>query len=292
VIYAATITLISLVLLAVSVWQFVGIWRSAGKHRARGGRRFWAWAARFAVFTGFLGFAWTLSQQDLPKLKEFWCIAAGDPCIGTHALHVLRGGTELELAGGITFGLTKEVTKLLEVNPKIQVIRLKGPGGRIGEAHELRRLIGERGLVTYVGSTCASACTIAFLGGSRRYLAPGARLGFHRGTFPGATIGELDRENNADRRWLIGMGVPRWFADRAYSTPNDDIWWPTPHELWQAGVITDITGGPAALAFHGLTAAATQGDIDEELQKTSLYVAIKRAEPDTYHRILVACSSG
>jgi hypothetical protein len=98
VVYAATITLISLVVIAVSVWQFVGIWRSAGKHRARGGRRFWAWAARFAVFTGFLGFAWTLSQQDLPKLKEFWCIAAGDPCIGTHALHVLRGGTELELA--------------------------------------------------------------------------------------------------------------------------------------------------------------------------------------------------
>jgi hypothetical protein len=171
-IFAATITLISLVVIAVSIWQLVGIWRSAGKHRARGGTRFWVWAARFAVVTGFLGFAWTVSQEDLPKLKEFWCIAAGDPCIGTHALHVLRGGTELELVGGIKAGLTKEVMKLLGANPKIQVIRLEGPGGRIGEAHELRKLIDERGLITYVGSICASACTIAFLGGSQRYLAP------------------------------------------------------------------------------------------------------------------------
>jgi hypothetical protein len=84
------------------------------------------------------------------------------------------------------------------------------------------------------------------------------------------------------------MGVPVWFAERAYSTPSDDMWWPTPDDLRQAGVITGIAGDPAALAFHGLNATATQEDIDKALQKTSLYAAIKRAEPDTYHRISVA----
>jgi hypothetical protein len=38
------------ILVAVYVWQVVGIWRSAGHHVARGGKKFWAIVAR--IFCG------------------------------------------------------------------------------------------------------------------------------------------------------------------------------------------------------------------------------------------------
>jgi hypothetical protein len=308
-IFATIRTLVLVVAIAISIWQLVGVWRSAGKHRARGGSGFWAGVARFVLVIGFLGHGGTLTREAVPQLTqlgEIWSIAFGDSGVGKHAVHLLRNGTELEFVGGITFGVTDEVKKLLDAAPKVREINLDSDGGRVGEAHKLSELIRERGLITYVSSTCASACTIAFMGGLQRYLAPGAKLGFHRGSFPGVTDKELDQENDADRRWLIGIGVPAWFADRADSTPSSSIWLPTPDELWQAGVITGVTslptkeamaagrgseGLPAAtpeLPLSGLTATATKEDIHKELQKTSLYQAIKRVEPETYHKILVA----
>ena len=69
------------------------------------------------------------------------------------------------------------------------------------------------------------------MGGIQRFIAPEAKLGFHRGSFPGVADSELAEENDADRQWLISIGVPAWFADRAYSTPSGSMWWPTSEEL-------------------------------------------------------------
>jgi hypothetical protein len=44
-------------------------------------------------------------------MVEYWYIAAGDPDTAKHELHILRGGRELEYAGGITFGATDDVRK-------------------------------------------------------------------------------------------------------------------------------------------------------------------------------------
>ena len=38
----------------ITVWQFVGIWRSAGKHSDRGGKHFWAGAAKLMVIIAVL----------------------------------------------------------------------------------------------------------------------------------------------------------------------------------------------------------------------------------------------
>jgi hypothetical protein len=309
-IFAIAVTLCWVGPIAISIWQMVGVWRSAGKHKARGGRGFWAGAARFAVVIGFLGLAGNLTRDAVPQLQrltELWSIPLGDPSVGTHRVQILRNG-ELSFVGGITLGVTEEIKRALDAGPEIWIIYLDSPGGRVGEAYKLRELIAERGLVTYVRSGCASACTIAFMGGARRYLAPGARLGYHRGSFPGMTDKDLARENDAYRQWLISIGVPKWFADRAYSTPSNSMWWPEPEQLLQAGVITGTDGSPpvkgrASAASNGLqpllpgtsdatelTATATEENVGKELQQNSLYAAIKRADPETYRKILLAVS--
>jgi hypothetical protein len=265
-------------LMVANSWQLVGVWRSAGKHKGRGGSGFWAGLARVMVILGFLGLAGSLSEQTLPQLKESWNIAFGDPEMGKHELHILRGGTELEFTGGITFGVTEEVRKLLDADPSIWVIHLHSPGGRVAEARELRDLIRQRGLSTYTAIICASACTVAFMGGAQRFIAPEAKLGFHRGSFPGATDEQLAQEYDAGRSELVAMGVPQWFADRAYSTPSNSMWWPTLGELAQADVVTAIAS-PEDFALR---------DLDNRLLKNPLYVAIKGADPEVYSKILSA----
>jgi hypothetical protein len=240
-IFALTSSAAWLFAIAISVWYLVGVWRSARHHKARGGRGFWAATACVAVVVGFCCLISAIATEISTQV-EYWRIAVGDRAMGKHELRILRGGRELEFAGGITFGVTEEVRRPLDADPEIRMIHLNSLGGRIGEARKLRDLIRQRRLITYTASDCASACTIAFTGGVQRFVAVDAALGFHRGRFPGFTEAELAETNDEDRRGLIEAGVARWFANHAYSTPNSSMWWPTPNELKWAGVITGVAG--------------------------------------------------
>ena len=66
------------VLLLLTVWQQVGIWRSAGKHQSRGGTAFWAGAAKFMVVLGVLGSASVFLTKGVPQINELTKLAFGD----------------------------------------------------------------------------------------------------------------------------------------------------------------------------------------------------------------------
>jgi hypothetical protein len=285
--WAIAISCVCIFGIIATIWQFVGVWRSAGNHKSRGGRGFWAGAARVMVVLGVLGFVGTLSKNVGPQLIEVWKIASGDPDVGSHKLRILRGGTELEYSGGITFGATDEVRRMLDADQAIRVIHLNSNGGREAEARNLRDLVRDRKLITYTSSICASACTYAFLGGVQRYMAPDARLGFHRGDFPGFTPEQLAVENETAKRWLVANGVPAWFAERAYSTPSDSMWWPTLDELKQAGVVTAVARSDD-FAVSGLPSTFDRNEVEAGLLQVPAVAAIKRVDQTTYAKILNA----
>jgi len=285
--WAAYVSLVWFIALIVGVWQLVGVWRSAEKHKSRGGSGFWAGAARVIVIFGVLALVREVTSEAGPQLLEVWRIATGDASMGKHELRILRNGSELEYEGGITFGATDEVRKMLDADLAIRAIHLNSQGGRIEEARKMRELIRERSLVTYTASYCASACTIAFMGGVRRYIAPDAKLGFHRSTLSGLSEEDLARENEADRQALIAAGVPAWFANRAYSTPSDSMWWPTIDELRRANVVTDVAT-PDDFALSGFGERPTAERAETELLKIPLYAAIRDADRDTYNKMLNA----
>ncbi len=96
-----------------------------------------------------------------------------------YALRLLRQGTEVKLSGGMPAGTANALETMLDAAPQIKVVHLNSIGGFIGEGEKIRDLIEQRGLTTYTSTQCASACTIAYLGGTSRYLAPRAKLGLH-----------------------------------------------------------------------------------------------------------------
>lgn len=182
-----------------------------------------------------------LYDRAVPALAELWNIYNGDEELSDLALSVSPDGTTLHIDGTYAMGSDQAVRRALEQNPRVREVVLAGPGGRMGAGFEISRLIRGRRLATRVETACASACTIAFLGGVDRSLAPEAKLGFHRASFPGMSADDMFEANRDMKRFLtMSAGVTPGFAQRVLDTPGDSIWVPTPEELLAARVIKRV----------------------------------------------------
>jgi hypothetical protein len=104
-------------------------------------------------------------------------------------------GRTIYATGAVEAGDAASLSRLIRDNDLTDgfddyVVRLNSPGGLVLEGMEVGRVIRDARLETLVvrGDICASACALAFLGGTRRYatgngvgrrLEFGAMLGFH-----------------------------------------------------------------------------------------------------------------
>jgi hypothetical protein len=84
-----------ILILSVNTWQFVGIWRSASRSKARG----WALAAKICICAGVVT---TLVQygRGLPALRGAIAQARWLAENGSATFRADAGGTELEVYGG------------------------------------------------------------------------------------------------------------------------------------------------------------------------------------------------
>jgi hypothetical protein len=222
-----------------AVWQIFLVVK-AGK---RSGRRWlFALTAGGAAACVFL-IGLTIWDRAVPALDEMWNLYTGDARLsGDLSDTVSPDGRILHVEG--TYGLRSEdaVRRTLAENKGIREVVLAGPGGRASTGFELFRLFRERKLATRVDTGCASACTLAFLGGVERSIGPKGRLGFHRASFPGMDDSDMYESNRGMRRFLIySARLTPEFADRVFNTPAASIWVPTPQELLAGGVINRVS---------------------------------------------------
>ncbi len=254
----------------VTVWQMVGVWRSATRYTAArtrlGEQTLWGGLAKAVVVLGFLRLLGALGGEGFPQLSEMYRITFhDDPDIPPYSIRLMRDGTEAEIVGGFKYGLTNDFAVVTKVARQLKVVHLDSIGGRLGEGEKLFKLIRERGLNTYVSSKCLSACTLAFAGGRERFLLKGATLGFHKGGFPGVSEGEFD---TLQQNVFVAAGFDATFVQRALSTPHKDMWRPSPDILLAAGVIASITDG-TVFAASGLGANLTKEKVATGLAKAA-----------------------
>jgi hypothetical protein len=96
------------------------------------------------------------------------------------AVRVLDGVQIIVVSGTLEFGDDKTfVAAALPLDDALVV--LSGPGGNLHAGIQIGRAIRLKNFDTLVpgGSECASACALAWLGGSRRGLPNTAQVGFH-----------------------------------------------------------------------------------------------------------------
>jgi len=221
-----------------SVWQIVGCWRSASNHVSRGGLSVWATLAKVAGVFGAIQALALFVNTIGPQTIEMVSIITGDKKIPAFNVRVLPGGTEVEFRGGLRVGCATELEKILTAVPQVKVLHINSPGGRIGEAVAIMTLVRARNLTTYTSEYCSSAATLVLMSGKERVVAAGAKVGFHAGTFPGATIEQQQNMDGIVRTIMQSANVSDDFIRRVLATPSDQMWYPSVEEMRSAGVIT------------------------------------------------------
>ena len=267
-----------ILILAIRVWSLVGIWRSAGRHVARGGSAFWAGMARFMVVLG----AFTAAAQTYAAyhgLAEYAQIAMGRDPIGNPANFSLSAaGDTMTVTGNLVEGSSQHFGSALEKAPALRKIVLTSDGGRIFEAEAMGALVKKRGLDTHVEGSCQSACTVVFLAGLKRTVGAGSALGFHSAWFPGWSDQEQSLANAALRRVYDEAGLRRSFVQRAVATPPESMWIPSVSELRAANVVTDTKENLGALL--GQAVAESKSGLPKRLDDITTFQSIT-AEADT-----------
>ncbi len=277
--------------LPLTIWQFVGVWRSARARRiarrARGKRAIWPRLAQAVVVVGAGALATSLVRSTGPALFEVYRMAyLGDPGIPDYGFRTMRGGTEAEIGGGFKYGLTRDFVALLRANPNLRVVHLASIGGRIGEARHLYRAIREHGLETYVAGGCYSACTMAYAAGKRRWLGPHAVLGFHAPAFPGVSSGGTMATYEANIFKAAGF-TPAFIA-HAVSVIPPAIWKPSRDEMVAAHVVTDLAG-PDLFADSGAGLDLSEVVFDGKVKLALPPLAtLAKTRPDLFRPIAAA----
>lgn len=133
--------------------------------------------------------------------------------------------------------------------PQNPVIAFDSPGGSVAGSMAMGRTIRRLQLSTRVDSTyaradgtgivgtsaspfvrdavCASACTLAFMGGVRRTVADGARFGVHQFASRAGNIGDSATQTTLVvlSRYVEDMGLDRRIVDIASVVPPNKMYW-------------------------------------------------------------------
>jgi hypothetical protein len=278
------------VLTIIVIWQVVGTWRSATHHAERrmklGKGTGWATAAKLALILGVLRFVGDFAQTGALQLGEYYDMAwRGDPRLPAYSMRVMRDGTEIEIAGGIKFGLVADFQRVLMASPRIRVVHLHSIGGRVGEAEKLRKEISSRGLITYVSARCESACTLAYAGGRERWISTSGGLGYHGPAFPGLTPEEKSAAVAGWKALYAGTGISAGLLDRGLAVPSTEMWRPTVQELVAARAVTNVSAG-SEFAVSGYGTNPTADDLIAVFQKSlPVLAAIQSRLPGDYEKI-------
>lgn len=115
-------------------------------------------------------------------------------------------------------------------------VLLKSDGGSLAAGLRIGELIRDKGLETAVAfdARCASACALAWLGGTKRYMSTSSRIGFHA-AYTLNDLGTADESglgNALVGAYMTTLGLPKSAVIFAASArPNQMNWLTADHAL-------------------------------------------------------------
>ncbi len=205
-----------------------------------------------------------------------------------YRITLLDEGRTLEFLGEVTDESAGALGRVLAAAPAVRQVSLTSAGGNLGAAIAAGDLLVERRVTTYVPLACISACTLLFVAGEQRLLAPTARLGFHAAAPAMAAMAGNQvlaaYGNDIMRDWLLRHGVAVGFLDKVLAVAHERVWYPGLDELRQAGVVTGRGPAKAASSVAGAPAALT----DWAFLNEPLFLAMAVAYPADYRRLSAA----
>ncbi|MBN2285885.1 MAG: hypothetical protein JXI43_05515 [Tissierellales bacterium] len=266
-------------------WQIVGTWRSCVNHIDKYRKYFWSRTAQTLIVIGVIT-TFGVITSSWTVYEALYKIGFQKDEYDDYTLEMEKDNTIIHLKGGLGFGVSKDVKKLIEKYPSVNGIILDTIGGRIYEGRELYKLIYDYNLDTYSLEGCCSSGTIAYIAGNHRYLGLGANLAFHEySNYEGLDeYIDLEKEQNDDLLLFRKQGVDDEFLDKMYTASSDDLWYPTIEEMIDAGVIHGIIKPSELISTdYGDTEIS---DIEKEMLKITFFKVLKKYEPESYSMLI------
>jgi len=109
-------------------WSVIGTWRSASRHVARGGKSFWAAAAKVAIVLGAIRTVGDLVTQA-PYLGEHFRVAMGHQLGPETRIQLRSDRRSLLVSGGINDDTAEKLQQALSQMPGVRTIVLSSKGG-------------------------------------------------------------------------------------------------------------------------------------------------------------------
>ena len=230
--------------LGLFVWQLIGFSRSGDAYVRRLGNFAFIWGgysafALTAVFSLILWWGLILSALATPEV-ELFTEKMDRLHRSAYQLQVSEDGTTLQFQGEITFGFSNNFLQALKDHPGLKTIVLNSQGGHIYEARGAAKSIQDKGLNTHASIECSSACTLLFVAGRKRSLAPEAKIGFHQYALSfGNSLPNLDlqKEQEKDLAFFQSQGVKLPFLNRMFQHSSKTLWYPEYQELIDSGFL-------------------------------------------------------
>ncbi len=204
------------------------------------------------------GFALCLTAPALADAPDHGAKFTLDETVLTFDTESIDDQPDAEIA----YGDHDRLLKLLKANPDIDTLRLNSQGGKIYAAYRMADVVIDYGLTTQVDGVCASACAYVFLGGARREMTRGSRIGFHQRTWSAADISayydrwrkdegwstlfdfaswlyvDTQHETYEELQFYLERGVDAAFAIETLQDRGGSMWYPRRAALEAAGVLT------------------------------------------------------
>ncbi len=147
----------------------------------------------------------------------------------------------ISISGEITSG-DEQKFKAVALGSDKAIVYLEGPGGDLGTAIRIGRLVNALGYMTAVNEAqCASACALIWVAGQFKFLSPNAQVGFHLPAY------DEDRKNAIKNisavyaltgAYLANLGFAEPYIANMMDTENHQIKWLTPKTAKFFGVTT------------------------------------------------------
>jgi hypothetical protein len=230
---------------ALAFWFFVGMWRSAMRQMNSGRRPMWGALAQLGVLLYLFNQLDAAVWVYFPTAREHFDAMVGNEIVEPYQIQVSADGGMVELRGGLRFGSATAMERALAAFPKIKLLKIDSPGGRVNEAIRMMGMVRDHGLTTYATGRCMSAATLVLTAGKERGAAAGTRIGFHSARSPSgnAKLGDASMMGS-----LVSSGVSESFVRRVLSVPGDGMWFPSIEEMLEARVLTSYGVDPPGVA--------------------------------------------
>jgi ATP-dependent protease ClpP protease subunit len=125
------------------------------------------------------------------------------------------------------------------------IVLFESDGGSVVAGIQIGEIIRLKNFVTLVPNEtrCASACAIAWLGGSRRFMGPGARIGFHA-AYDASSGQETGVGNALVGAYLTRIGLPYSAVIYITQAAPNSMTWLTLSEAQRQGIEVNLLETP------------------------------------------------